>query len=84
MGVENKLDGSVQEFGDGNDLRVGLHVRGFTMPFGSTLSESFVNNVSPVQLLRAHHRGVRGRPARPSPTVEAAGLRADELYALVR
>lgn len=71
-GVENKLDGSIQEFvtisfqlqsgktyadtiaalegplGDGNDLRVGLHVRGYTMPFGSTMSEAFINNVSPV------------------------------------
>lgn len=34
------LDGPL---GDGNDLRVGLHVRGFAMPFGSTMSESFVN-----------------------------------------
>jgi hypothetical protein len=34
------LDGPL---GDGNDLRVGLYVRGFAMPYGSTLSESFVN-----------------------------------------
>jgi hypothetical protein len=34
------LDGPL---GDGNDLRVGVHVRGFAMPFGATMSESFVN-----------------------------------------
>jgi hypothetical protein len=73
-GVENKLDGDVQEFvtinftlqpgrnyndtltaltgplGDGLDLRVGLHVRGFNLPggYGSSVSESFVNLSSPI------------------------------------
>lgn len=71
-GVQNQLDGGVQEFvtinftlqpgrsyadtiaalngplGDGNDLRVGLHVRGFAMPYGSSMSESFVNLSSPI------------------------------------
>ena len=34
--------------GDGTDLRVGLHVRGFAMPYGGTMSESFVNLSSPI------------------------------------
>jgi hypothetical protein len=71
-GVENRLDGGVQEFvrinftlqpgrtyadtltalngplGDGLDLRVGVHVRGFALPFGSSISESFINLASPI------------------------------------
>jgi hypothetical protein len=36
--------------GDGLDLRVGLHVRGFALPggYGSSVSESFVNLASPI------------------------------------
>jgi hypothetical protein len=71
-GVEDRLDGGVQEFvrinftlqpgrsyadtltalngplGDGLDLRVGLHVRGFALPYGSGISESFINLASPI------------------------------------
>jgi hypothetical protein len=36
------------QLGDGNDLRFGLHVRGFSLPYGSGVSESFINLSSPI------------------------------------